>query len=103
MSEVYVQVVPNPSQAGQLGGPPVVERLKERVGELTQSIGAIATDLWSQLDSALALPQSTAWSLDELELKFALDLEAQAGVVVARAATTASFEVTLTWQRQGHG
>jgi hypothetical protein len=32
-------------------------------------------------------------------LTFSLDLEAQAGVVVAKAKTTAGFEVELTWRR----
>ena len=32
--------------------------------------------------------------------QISLDLEAEAGVVVARAKTTAGFEVSLSWKRE---
>ncbi|WP_407676959.1 CU044_2847 family protein [Phytohabitans aurantiacus] len=36
-----------------------------------------------------------------LGLSFALDLQAEAGVIVSRASASASFEVSLTWARMG--
>jgi hypothetical protein len=33
-----------------------------------------------------------------VELKFSLDLEAEAAVVIAKAKTTAGFEASLSWK-----
>lgn len=53
----------------------------------------------SRLDTELAEKESAKWRLHEVGVTFSLDLEAEAGVVVARAKTSAGFEVALTWAR----
>jgi hypothetical protein len=96
-----VQVVPSPAQAGQLSPSKTWESLEQRINELGDSIGDIADRLRSRLDASLARSnQEQAWDLKEVEVKFSLDLEAEAGVVVVRAKTTAGFEVSLRWTRE---
>jgi hypothetical protein len=102
-SEIYIRVVPTPGREGDLGGPPLFERFEQRVDELGASIGNIARRLRTRLDSELDDPQSPVWNLDEVSLSFSLDLEAEAGVVVAKAKTHAGFEVNLKWARNGKG
>jgi NTP-dependent ternary system trypsin peptidase co-occuring protein len=41
------------------------------------------------------------WRLEQVELAFALELQAESGVVIARASAGATFTATLTWQRPG--
>ena len=100
-SEIYVRVVPGPAHAGELTGEKTTERFKTRVQELGDSIGEIANDLRARLDVALDHPDDSNWALDQVVLSFSLDLEAAAGVVVAKAKTSAGFEAQLTWSRRG--
>jgi len=100
-SQIKVQVIPTPGRAGQLSPGKTWESLEKRIGELGESIGEIAKQLRTQLDASLAPTEETqAWRLGEIEVTFSLDLEAEAGVVVARAKTTAGFEVSLSWKRE---
>jgi hypothetical protein len=46
---------------------------------------------------------SALWQLNTVELAFELALKAEAGVVIARAGTEATFSVTLTWSRGDSG
>jgi hypothetical protein len=97
--EVYVEVRPDPQRAGDLAGGTLTEKFKQRVHELGASLGEIANDLRGQLEQELQEPETGGWRLDEIGLTFSLDLEAEAGVVVARAATSAGFEASLSWKR----
>lgn len=100
MGEIVVRVVPPPERAGELAGATLTERFTDRVDELGESIGEIARRLRSRLDTDLADEKEAAWKLDEVTLAFSLDLEAEAGVVVAKAKTSAGFEVALTWTKE---
>lgn len=46
-----------------------------------------------------AEPDQKAWGLDEVQLNFQLSLQADAGVVIAKASTSATFGATMTWRR----
>jgi hypothetical protein len=46
-----------------------------------------------------AAPDGKSWSLDEVQLNFQLALQADAGVVIAKASTSATFNATMTWRR----
>jgi hypothetical protein len=99
MGEIKVQVVPDPTKAGQLTGRTQTEKLGDRIDELGASLGSIANSLRARLEETLEKEDEVAWKLDEVALTFSLDLEAEAGVVVAKAKTTAGFEAKLTWHR----
>jgi hypothetical protein len=98
-SLIKVQVVPNPEQAGQLGPGRSWEALADRIDEIGVSVGEIAKQLRGQLEASLAESDVAGWRIREVALNFSLDLEAEAGVVVARARTAAGFEVLITWSR----
>jgi hypothetical protein len=78
----------------------MLERFGERVDELGGSIGEIARRLWARLDADLEEQPKSAWAMDEVAVTFSIDLEAGAGVVVARATASAGFEVALKWKRE---
>ena len=65
--------------------------------DLGQSLREIAQRLSQQLED-FEKKRDAAWRLEGVELKFSLDLEAEAGVVIARTKTSAGFEATLSWK-----
>lgn len=97
---VYVEVRPDPYGAGDLAGKTPKEKFTERVRELGAGLGDIANQLRDQLERQLREQEERGWRLEEIGLRFALDLEAEGGVIVARAGTTAGFEASLSWKRQ---
>ncbi len=90
-------VVPPLERAEELAGLTLTERFEDRVDELGASIGQIAQRLRRRLESDLGEEWPAGWRLGEVRISFSLDLEAEAGVVVAKARTTAGFEVSLRW------
>jgi hypothetical protein len=101
VAELKVQVVPAGYTAGDLGGPPVFERLSDRIDEVGICIREIADRLRHTLETDVeAAEPDGSWHLDTLDLQFSVQLEAETGVIVAKATTTAGFEVTLGWKRE---
>jgi hypothetical protein len=92
-------VVPDPAQAGQLTGRTQTEKLADRIDELGESLAGIANSLRARLEETLEQEKDATWTLDEIALTFSLDLEAETGVVIAKAKATAGFEAALTWHR----
>ena len=78
------------------------ELLLNRIDEIGDSLRDIATKLSQRLDELAAHPDNQ-WRLSEVGLKFSLDLEAEAGVIIARTSATVGFEATLTWKAPGPG
>lgn len=100
VGEIQVRVIPGPVRAGEVRRDKATESFSKRVGELGKSLGTIANDLRAQIDATLDEPEQSGWLLDEVELTFSIDLEAEAGVVVAKARSSAGFEASLTWKRR---
>jgi len=100
-SNIKVRVVAGPERKGELSKSKSTEEFGKRVSELGDSIGEIANELRRKLDDALEQGEESNWGLDQIQLSFSLDLEAEAGVIVAKAKTAAGFEVQLTWSRKG--
>jgi hypothetical protein len=94
--DIKVEVIPSAEHLGELSSP-VVERLLDRIDDIGDCVDAVAERLAERLANLATSPEN--WGLDEIELGFSLDLEAEAGVIVARAKTTAAFSVNLKWKR----
>jgi hypothetical protein len=99
VTEILVEVRPDPQRAENLSGDKLTERFAARVDEMGATLGDIANGLRDQLERRLSDERTSAWQLDELQLSFKFDLQAEAGIVLARASTTAGFEASLTWKR----
>jgi hypothetical protein len=101
MATIYVEVRPGPDIVDEEGNlaPRIMkpELLTARIDEIGDSLRDIATKLSQRLDE-LAVHPENQWRLGEVELKFSLDLEAEAGVIIARTSATVGFEATLTWK-----
>ena len=100
MTEILIEVRPGLAEGDLAPRPAAPEKLLNRIGEIADGLKEISNRLAARLDDLDDAKKESAWKLGEVEVKFSLDLEAEAGVVVARAKTTAGFEATLKWTRE---
>jgi Trypsin-co-occurring domain 1 len=99
MPTIYVEVTPRDS-SGDLSASvlPKKENFQDRAVEVADTLAAIAAVFQSRLEAGLKDTGGSAWALDEVELSFSIALEADVGVVLARASTKAEFEAKLSWK-----
>jgi hypothetical protein len=102
MSELLIEVRPAAGVAGDLAPRvKVPEEFSRRAGEIADSVVSVAEDFRDRIEERFREhPDGTdAWQLGQVELAFAIDVQAGSGVVIARASAGATFTATLTWQR----
>jgi hypothetical protein len=98
MTEIRVEVVSPDTGEAAVGRPRAMPDFKERAADIGESLNEIAIALRKHLH-ALEERAQDGWDLDEVQLGFSLELQADAGVIVARASSKAGFEANLTWKR----
>jgi len=94
---VLVQVVPVDSGREIGGGSSTVEAFRGRLEDVREAVVAGAQAV---ADSLPGLPAAEGWRLDEVSGSFGICLTAEAGVILTKASAAATFEVTVTFQRQ---
>ena len=100
MGEILVEVRPaNVSGDIARRRPAVPESFASRAGEVADTITEVAGELRDRLEANMAADESGLWRLTTVELGFELALKAEAGVIIARASTGATFKATLTWSK----
>lgn len=97
MSEIKVQVV-RPDTGEASFRPPQLPDFNQRAAELGDALNDIAEQLGKRLGE-LESEAEARWGLDQVTLTFSLDLQAEAGVILARASSKAGFQAALTWNR----
>ncbi len=104
VTEILVEVRPA-DVSGDIARrrPAVPEAFASRAGEVTDAITDVADKLRDHLEANLAADDSHRWQLTAVELGFQLALRADAGVILARAGTEATFSATLTWSKGASG
>lgn len=98
---VQVAVVPGPNELGNLAGAALRERFAERIDELAATVNEVADGLRARLVAGSDGVEKSGWGLDTVDMEFSVELEAASGVVLARAAVTGGFAVTLKFRRSG--
>jgi hypothetical protein len=99
MSEILVEVVSPVSTAGDLGPRiSLPERFQDRAAEVANSVADIAESLRDGLARRLRADPADSIGLDGVEMEFSVNLQSEAGVVIARASANAGFSVRLTWK-----
>src|ERR1700761_2858838 len=100
MSQLLIEVRPAASPAGDLA-PRVKlpEEFSRRAGEIADSVASVAQDFRGRIEERLEQHEKATdeWQLGQIELAFAIDVQAESGVVIARASAGATFTATLTW------
>jgi Trypsin-co-occurring domain 1 len=74
----------------------VSEMLRSRLSDIKAAISAGAESVASSLTS---LPTAETWQVKEVSASFGITLAAEAGVLLSKASTEATFDVTITFQR----
>ena len=99
MTEILVEVVPGPGSPVPLSGPGA-ERFEDRAAEIAASLGQISEAFQTELERLTAgSVNPTSWTMEELALSLSLNVEAGAGVIIARAKAGATFQASLKWRR----
>lgn len=96
IDEVLVQVVE--LEAGrQIGwGTNTAEHLRKRADDIREAIVAGADVVVAGLDR---INPAKGWSVDEVSVTFGVTLAAESGVILSKASTEATFEVSVTYRR----
>lgn len=71
----------------------LVYKAKKNLEEALEVVKPVAATVISKLQSGMPMPA------DELEVKFGLNLSAEAGVVFSSVGGEVTFEVTLKWSK----
>jgi hypothetical protein len=97
---VLVQVAPAAEAGREIGwdGPNIAERLDRRVDDIRRAVVSAAMAIAQSLPG---MPEATDWLLEELSASFGITLTAEAGALVTKASAGATFEVTVTFKREG--
>jgi Trypsin-co-occurring domain 1 len=95
--QVFVPVVEVRSGREIGWGTNVSESLRARVPDIHAAIQAGAESIAASLGS---LPTVQQWSASEVSASFGITLAAEAGVILSKASTEATFEVTITFNRK---
>lgn len=74
----------------------IVEQLGDRAEDIRR---AIAVGARTVAESLPGLPCSEGWSLGEVSATFGVTLTVESGVILSKASAGATFEVTVTYQR----
>ncbi|KAB8183912.1 hypothetical protein FH608_048640 [Nonomuraea phyllanthi] len=76
--------------------PELPEKFGARAQEIADSIGAVADELRSRLERILDRPaHPKAWGVESIEIGFDIAVQAETGVVIAKASTEATFSARL--------
>ena len=76
----------------------LAEGLRERQDDIR---GAIEAGSQTVANSIESLPSPQGWRLGEVSASFGITLTAEAGVIVSKASAGATFEVSVTFTREG--
>lgn len=94
---IMVQVIPLKNGRAIAWGDGLAQKLSERAADVRQAIMAGARAVIPDRGS---LPVTPDWQVSELTASFGITLTTEAGVVLAKASTEATFEVTVTLTRK---
>lgn len=101
MGEILVEVVPSASTAGDLSSRTLLpERFQQRATEVADSVADVAESMRDLLDQRLQRDSTDGLALDAVDIEFSVNLQSEAGVIIARASASAGFRVRLSWKLQ---
>ncbi|MQA87975.1 MAG: hypothetical protein GEV03_25960 [Streptosporangiales bacterium] len=72
------------------------EEFRRRAGEIAESVAEVTDQFRSRLARVLEHPAEAGWRVGSIEIGFDIAVQAEAGVVIAKATTGATFSARLT-------
>jgi hypothetical protein len=76
---------------------PTLESFRDRAADIASTVADVAQELKKQFDAALG--KGIGLAPDRVEIEFGLELQAETGVVIAKASAGCTLTVKLTWTR----
>jgi hypothetical protein len=97
-TEVWIETTDMLPSDGRQIGPRrrITELLADRRADIRNAIAQAAEVVQGSVEQ---LPARDGWQVENVQAKFAVKLAAQAGVVLSKASSEASFEIVVTVSR----
>ncbi|GHC75098.1 CU044_2847 family protein [Streptomyces flavofungini] len=94
-AEILLEVQPR-SVSGDLAPRfAVPEQFERRAGEIADSVAQVAEQFRSRLEQVLR-PSKAGWGVESIEVGFDISVQADVGVIIAKATSGATFSARLT-------
>ncbi|WP_409060990.1 CU044_2847 family protein [Streptomyces sp. SYP-A7185] len=94
-AEILLEVQPR-SVSGDLAPRfAVPEQFERRAGEIADSVAQVAEQFRSRLEQVLR-PSEAGWGVESIEVGFDISVQADVGVIIAKATSGATFSARLT-------
>jgi hypothetical protein len=94
--EILLEVAPRQESGDLSSRPALPENFRKRAAEIAASIGEVADEFRARLAQSITRPPSEGWGVDSIEIKFDINIQAGAGVLIAKASSGATFSARLT-------
>ena len=99
MTDISVEIVsPSSGELGSFGS--FSESFDQRARDITDCISHVTQILRDRLTSELQSSHDHMWTTREIEVGFDFSLEAETGVLIARAGAKGTFSVRLRLQQK---
>jgi len=100
-SEILLEVRPAQTSGDLAPRAVVPEEFKSRAGEIADSIAEIADHFRSRLGKLLRERDDAGLRIGTVEIQFGIAVQAEAGVVIAKATAGATFSAKIVLQIPG--
>lgn len=94
--EILLEVRPKSVSGDLAPRGATLEDFRMRAAEIAESVAQVTTQFRSRLEGLLAPEGEGRWEVDAIEIGFDLAVQAEAGVVIAKASTSATLSAKLT-------
>jgi Trypsin-co-occurring domain 1 len=93
--DILVEVRPSATSGDLAPRVSIPEDFRRRAGEIADSVAEIAEQFRTRLRTVLASGDD-GWGVESIEIGFDIAVQAEAGVVIAKASTGATLSAKLT-------
>jgi hypothetical protein len=99
--EILLEVRPAAASGDLAPRPAVPEEFKSRAPEIADSLAEVVDVFRSRLAKALSQQDDSSWRAGSVEIEFDIAVQAEAGIVIAKATAGATFSARLVLQAPG--
>lgn len=99
--EILLEVRPAATSGDLAPRAMVPEDFNSRAGEIADSITEVFDNFRSRLEKVLDQRDDSSWRVGSVEVEFGIAVQAEAGVVIAKASAGATFLARLVLQAPG--
>lgn len=96
--EILLEVLPMATSGDLAARTAVPEDFKKRADEIARSITEVIDHLRAGLESLLVQKDDAGWQVASVEIEFGISVQAETGVIIAKATGGATFAARLILQ-----